>query len=634
MLSIRNLSLILLLLLTPLTSQSCPSQSPPLPPPTYDKHTSLIWETFSKIEASLSHLVSTNNNTALNTSSYSIEVTSSHKTLWSTFHTALEKNLTRPGAKVIDETSRYRIASITKTFTVLAILQQHALGTLSLDDTVEKFLPHHFLSTSSGGIDWQTITLRSLASQLSGLPRDWAQGDLLVDLDEDPLQFGLPPISPSSPDLKYLPQCDSYTGYKDPCTADQLLEHLTHHPSVFYPNQKSTYSNIAFEILGLVLANVTGHSYEHVIENSVLKPIGLSQTSFHPPSDEYAVLPKNEAWYWDIDEGVQNPTGGLFCSSRDMSRFLRHILTTYHNIADTKMNWLMPVSFTASGSGFYGMPWEIFRTESILENGRAVTFYTKGGGLPGYSTLILVVPEFDLGITIFTAGTGGMLDKVLDKVIAPLIMGAEEVARGQAGGRYAGTYSAVSSHADADALDSEDMEAPLNSTITLAVHPKYGLTITNWISNSTDLLTIIPLKFNFPPFLKFHAQVFPTFLHVDEGAKRGEKWRIAITIEDPGESRESEESEGSGIKGWWRRGSRSGSGWGGWEEFCVTDVDTMIYAGRPLNEVVFWEDSSEEGQEGNGMGMPRVGEVELSAFRIRLGRVEGGVMSKLVVQSG
>ena len=61
---------------------------------------------------------------------------------------------------------------------------------------------------------------------------------------------------------------------------------------LFAPNAKSTYSNVAFELLGLVLAKVTGMPYEEFIASSILDPIGMNATTFAAPADSVAVLPK------------------------------------------------------------------------------------------------------------------------------------------------------------------------------------------------------------------------------------------------------------------------------------------------------------------------------------------------------
>lgn len=440
----------------------CSTQSPFYPPPSYNRQSSEVWEALGLVEASLSNLLRNSNN--LNTSSYSIEITPSRSTLWSTFHTAKDKNLTRPGADRVDETSRYRIASITKVFTVLGILQQHAAGNLSLEDMVDKYIPqlrssHHDGTRSSGSIQWDKISLRSLVSQLSGLPRDWVQGDFLTD--------------PES--VNTTTKCDSDNSHR-PCTAEDLFDNLRRRRALFAPNTKSTYSNLAFDLLGLVLTNVTGTTFEEYITASILDPLGMAQTSFVKPPDSVSVLPKGIAWYSDVDEAVENPTGGLYSSTHDMSILLRYILSNYKDIADAKLNWLLPVSFTAEMGSYYGMPWEIFRADRILlpddkRRARTVTFFTKDGGVPRYRSIILIVPEYDLGITVLTAGDETLLEVIVDMVIVPLIRAADALAARQVKETYMGRYTS-----------SPTKEQTVNSTLTLTYTSTHGLEINEWIS--------------------------------------------------------------------------------------------------------------------------------------------------------
>jgi CubicO group peptidase (beta-lactamase class C family) len=565
----------------------CSTQSPFYPPPSYNRQSSEVWEALGLVEASLSNLLRNSNN--LNTSSYSIEITSSQSNLWSTFHTAKDKNITRPGAERVDETSRYRIASITKVFTVLGILQQHAAGNLSLEDTVDKYIPqlcssHHDGTRSTSSIQWDKISLRSLASQLSGLPRDWVQGDLLTDPE---------PVDTAT-------KCDSDNSHK-PCTAQDLFDNLTRRPALFAPNTKSTYSNLAFELLGLVLANVTGTTYEEYITTSILDPLGMSQTSFAKPPDSVSVLPKGNAWYFDVDEAVENPTGGLYCSTHDMSIFLRYILANYKDIANAKLNWLLPVSFTAGMGSYYGMPWEIFRTDRILlpddkRRARTVTFFTKGGGVPGYRTILLLVPEYDLGITVLTAGDETFPEELVEMVIVPLIRAADALAARQVKETYVGRYT------------SSTKEHMVKSTLTLTYTSTHGLEINEWISNSTDVLSFISKHFQTPKNTKFHAQLIPSGLYRGE-KQLGEVWRIAAVMD--------RESPMESVLGQWREhGSNAGS-WSGFasvsDEFCISDVDNIMYAGTPLSEVVFWDRDEKTGM---------FGKVELPAFRINLTRAD------------
>ena len=150
------------------TYARCYDPSPAFPPPDFSRDSKDLKWTFAHIEKSLEQAVS---NKTFAASSYSVEITSSKETLWSSHHTARHRNESRPGTKVINSDSVYRIASITKTFTTLGILQQHAAGNLSLDDPIQKYIAE-LHGPESGNIPWKNITLRTLASQLSGIPRE------------------------------------------------------------------------------------------------------------------------------------------------------------------------------------------------------------------------------------------------------------------------------------------------------------------------------------------------------------------------------------------------------------------------------------------------------------------------------
>jgi CubicO group peptidase (beta-lactamase class C family) len=146
----------------------CYNPTPAFPLPEYSQDSGQLKRVVASIEKSLKAVVS---DESFATSSYSVEITSSKETLWSTHHTARDRNESRTGVKVVDGSSVYRIASITKTFTTLGILQQHAGGNLSLDDPIDKYVAE-LQGPQSGNIPWKDITLRTLASQLSGIPRE------------------------------------------------------------------------------------------------------------------------------------------------------------------------------------------------------------------------------------------------------------------------------------------------------------------------------------------------------------------------------------------------------------------------------------------------------------------------------
>jgi hypothetical protein len=337
---------------------------------------------------------------------------------------------------------------------------------------------------------------------------------------------------------------------------------------LFAPNMKSSYSNIAFELLGLILERVTKKTYEQYITDAIFKPLGMSKSSLSLPTDSAGVIPLNPQ-AWNLDLGIQSPTGAIYSSTTDLSKYLRYILSHYNAIA-TGVNWINPVSPSEGLNSFFGMPWEILQTDRILKDSRrTVRFISKSGGLPGYTSVIATVPEFDLGITILVAGKPDIFPKILDAVGAPLIRAAEEVAIRQLQERYVGTYTSTNH--------------TLNSTITLVADSR-GLVVKRFISNYTNVLDSI-FKGSRGPW---YAQLTPTLLFHDEKKQQGELWRMV-------QSHNRVKGEGS-I----------------WDDLCVADIDPGMYAGMPSNELAFWSPD----QDG------KFERVELSAFRVNLTRTE------------
>lgn len=471
-------------------------------------------------------------------------------------HTAKIRSSLRRGAREISNITAYRIASMTKPFTVLAILQQQQAGNLSLDDPISNYVSALNLP-QKGSIPWKEITLRSLATQQSGIPRNLAQADLITE-PKLAAKLGLPPINASLSDLG-LPSCDDLVNYTAACTPTDLLSWATTLQPLFAPHQKSTYGNINFDLLGLVIANVSGVPYDEYITTRILQPLGMAGSGFTAPPDDVAAVPAGVEFYWPFYMGVQNPTGGLYSSSSDMSTWLRYILTTYNAQTLAAGNWFAPASFSGSLDTFYGMPWEIFRarTNEVLEDEkvkstRPLTFVTKSGSLPGYSSLMIMVQEYAIGITILVAsGNGNALGDIREVVVKEMVHFAEEAAMAELRARYVGTY--------------EDERS--NSSITLAQSDAYGLTVTRWISNGVDtLLDIIEDIYERQPGGQWVMHVLPTFLFDDEDQREGERWRLLPQQVAP------------------ERGKPTSV----WDNLCNSDWDTVTYAGKPVNEIVFW----------------------------------------------
>jgi CubicO group peptidase (beta-lactamase class C family) len=151
-----------------LASAQCYEAQLAHPLPELDPNDAVLKHAFATINTDISMAIA---DSKFASTSFSVEITSSKQSLWSKHHTARERNASRPDIPEVNGDALYRIASITKTFTVLGVLYQHKAGNLSLDDPVDKYIKE-LREDREGTIPWKDITLRSLASQLSGIPRE------------------------------------------------------------------------------------------------------------------------------------------------------------------------------------------------------------------------------------------------------------------------------------------------------------------------------------------------------------------------------------------------------------------------------------------------------------------------------
>ncbi|MCW2608643.1 MAG: beta-lactamase [Frankiales bacterium] len=188
-----------------------------------------------------------------------------------------------PGTAAAADVS-YRIGSITKTFTAVLVLQLRDAGLLDLDDRLEQHLP----GTRHGG-----VTLRRMLAHVSGLQRE-PVGDLWVDLQV--------------PDRAQL-----LAGFEQ---AEQVLpQRATHH-----------YSNLAYAVLGEVVARRTGGSWESALQERLLDPLGLTSTGVEPGSpravgylsEPYADAVRPEP---DMATGAAGPAMQLWSTADDLARW-------------------------------------------------------------------------------------------------------------------------------------------------------------------------------------------------------------------------------------------------------------------------------------------------------------------------
>lgn len=146
---------------------------------------------------------------------------------------------------------KFRIGSVTKSFTGGVALQLIGNSQLSLDDTVEDYLP----GLLSYGDD---VTMRMLLQHTSGIPDYWESGP-------DPLVYSF---------------TNSATVRAQTWTPAQLVARVSGYPHAFNPGAQTSYSSTNFVILGMIIEDITGNSLQTEIQNRFITPLGLTGTSF------------------------------------------------------------------------------------------------------------------------------------------------------------------------------------------------------------------------------------------------------------------------------------------------------------------------------------------------------------------
>ena len=138
--------------------------------------------------------------------------------------------------------------------------------------------------------------------------------------------------------------------------------------------------------------------------------------------------------------------------------------------------WLKPHANTATLERPVGAPWEIQRVVRNNSDKEVIDLYTKSGGIGLYSSLVVLIPDYEVAFTILAAGNVsslvGMLAEIITETFLPVIY---QISKEEASRAFGGVYTSTSS---------------TNSSLSLISDEGPGLLINKWVSNGTDLLKV------------------------------------------------------------------------------------------------------------------------------------------------
>ena len=410
-------------------------------------------------------------------------------------HTGPDVKTSNTGITHADGDSIYRLASITKLFTVYLTLLE--IGSGYWDCPITDFLPDLAAFAKKTPldplhvVDWNGVTLGTLAGQMSGIPRDTAlySNDMSIQFFTSGLSqlaSGLPPLNLSSPDA--LDPCISYSNSTGTfCPNNIYLQSYTQRDPIFAPWTSPTYINGGFALLSLAVENITGKAFGTLFEDDMFKPLGMTSTFYKSMSDfSRTVSPGGSegAAYQILSTIAANDaaSGSIYSTTNDLAKFGLSILNSTLLGPEETRKWLKPITHTGSLQFSVGRPWEIFRFTQP-STGRVNDLYTKAGDAPpAYSSYLILSPDHGAGFSILIAGNQSTViarSALADTLTSTVVRALESEAAVESVHNFAGRYVSNSTS--------------LNSSVTLTVDPSMGsgLHVASWISNSTDMLAFL-----------------------------------------------------------------------------------------------------------------------------------------------
>jgi CubicO group peptidase (beta-lactamase class C family)/D-alanyl-D-alanine dipeptidase len=262
----------------------------------------------------------------------------------------------------------YRVGSVSKLFTDLALMQLVEQGKLDLDAPITKILPDF---TPKNPLD-VPITLRHLMSHRSGLVR------------EPPIGHYFDPTSPSLADV---------------------LRSLNATTLVYKPGTRSKYSNAGVTVVGAAVEKVVGEPFPAIVKRGIFTPLGMTRSSFQPDADLAQQMAVGMMWSYD-NQTIANPTfllgtgpaGNLVSTVSDLGKFLSMLFAKGKGVVrrETLQAMFEPQFARTGESSGFGLGFAFSKLDGYSRVGH-------GGAIYGFATELAALPEPKLGVVVIAS---------------------------------------------------------------------------------------------------------------------------------------------------------------------------------------------------------------------------------------
>lgn len=299
-----------------------------------------------------------------------------------------EPNAARP----VTADSLFRIASMSKAFTALAILKLRDEGRLRLDDLAEQYVPE-IRNWRYPTADSPRVRVRDLLAHVSGFVTDDPWGDR----------------------QQVMSEADFTRMLRDGM------------PFARAPQLQMEYSNFGYALLGRIVTNVSGRPYKDYIEQTIMRPLGMASTGYEigeSPLERRVIGYRweNDAWAREPDmrHGTFGAMGGVQTSANDYARWIAFLLSAFPARDDPEtgpvrrstvremgqgLNFPAVAARPSSGGGQCPMATAYGMGLIAMQDCNFRQILSHSGGYPGYGSFMVLLPEHDTGLFVFSSRT-------------------------------------------------------------------------------------------------------------------------------------------------------------------------------------------------------------------------------------
>lgn len=308
-----------------------------------------------------------------------------------------------------NENTKYRIASITKTFTAVLVFKAIEANKLQMDQTVEGFFPNL--------INGDKITIAHLLHHQSGIP-SYTKNDYF------------------------------WENRTEVQSADDLMDAIIALESNFEPGADTEYSNSNYFLLAQLLESVYEDSYENLLEKYITKPLKLRNTfvggTIDPDSNEcYSYTGEEGAWelFPETHLSLAKGSGSLVSTPADLNVFFRSLMNG-ELVSSASLEQMTTIV------GNHGMG--IFRYNLHDQSGHG-----HGGNIDGFTASSIYFEDIDVALSITSNASSVTINEVYSEVLN-LYLGQREVAISEEEiKKYVGVYTYKDDPSDQSVFERE-----------------------------------------------------------------------------------------------------------------------------------------------------------------------------------